>query len=280
MSGPKRNYLPFIKRVALNLPAPGLGLPRLSPTLWDMATGGVTRAHLHDMIIMQGTDTADGSQFTFADQGGLVRMRLGISGKGFLTENLYDYRAFVNGPFCQNSVWDWSRGGRFPYTLRVGQKMRVVIGAGVFGSAVQSYMFNGVRTKDNKPVLLYNVDLTATPPGGVVQRTYQTQYVDCPGDSDVDLYSITLPEWCFFRAVGGVSGSPALEVYDGNGRPFWDTGGNWRHLIDPTASLIELGDGWDLTPGEVLTQEFENLDPLLAAQSILVILRGVLEVGE
>ena len=156
------NYLPFMRREALTVPAVSVPADRVFTNIQNFATGGVLRAHLQDLIIFQGTDTSGGG--SEATDGKLIRMRMAITGRNYLTEQLYDYKAFRDGLRPLNSVWNW----KWPYRIFPGEEIETHVGQGpnsgvASAPTIRSIMFNGVRVVDDEPIMLYGQrDVTAT----------------------------------------------------------------------------------------------------------------------
>ena len=89
------NFLPFARRQNITIPAASGGtLGRVATRFTDLSTGGCVRAHIQDAIIFQGTDWVVGNQYSGSYIGAtnsFVRMRYGVYGKQYFTENFYDY---------------------------------------------------------------------------------------------------------------------------------------------------------------------------------------------
>jgi|GEM_PF-4533325 len=297
------NYLPFARRQVITL-QPSLTSGKMTTggfavtDLSRMSTGSTQRAIVQDIIFNYGMDeypltTADGLAF---------RCRIGIDGRNYMTEDMYDYRVFIDKPLPWASTWDWSCGKRTPYRLYPGQAMKVWMNMSPWDQQAQrqayldiplAAMFNGLQvahgspigTKDGEPILLYGRDhpRNRTDTGLVMLREY-TRF-NCPKESPVDLYSVTVPE-CLsvYALVGTVTAPQIVYIEDGNDRPFWDSR-LFTGIIDQMASAISFGyGGVQIDPDESLRVEIENIAPNLSGSglttTIWVTYRGVLEVDD
>jgi len=277
------NYIPFARRQRLTVPGNTAGTPGRNFTrLADLRPGACKRAHILDAIIWQ----SDGGGKS-GNWGDSLKMRYGINGKNYFTSEFFDYRAFQSGHMPLISCWDWSRdpkhgGRRYPYRIYPGQSVRVMVKyetAQMQGRnrVVPSATFNCVKVRGGAPEQLQTS--LATPPqipAGVVPPLAPiiqapNLILQCPTDSPLDLYSITVGEWSaiFSRAV---------YVLDANERPWWQAA-EWERIIDPlVAPLLLGGQEWTLDPDEVPTFEFENEDDGDAVMDVTI--RGVLEVED
>jgi len=282
------NYLPFARRETVSVLAK-VGARVLvggssSTNLAEFGTGGVRRAILQDLIIFEGDDDT-ASDTAFATDGGLLGARIGIDGKQFLTEALYDYRVMADLMRPNMSCWDWSCGGRYPYRLYPGQKMGVLLGASpqtsvqVDSVSVRAVFFSGRHVKNNEPHHLYHYqDVRRYDAGsGNDLIAMDSPRMKCPMDSPLDLYSVALPEW-----MRTSNDTQIIYIEDGNSRPFWPDR-HWGHILDPPCSPISFGmkNGWAIDPDETIVVELQNGNPTVTtAQDVTVILRGVLEVED
>lgn len=272
------NFLPFARRHDISIPAMSSGLlGRARTNFTNLSTGGCVKAHIQDAIIFQGTDWVEGDEYEQFD-GGLIRMRYGIYGRQYLTENLYDYRIYQDKHRPHVSVWNW----KLPYRLFPGRSMKVRVWPRYYNPTtaqwsnptylnydVRSIMFSGKRVKDDQPILLYGSKMTEGAPSDTNGWMLSGVRLTCPHDSPVDLYSVTNPEWGAWPLD-----SHAIHILDGNDRPFWDNE-HWAHIIDPPISPMNLN--LELTPDETITFEFENVYSPTAIPMV-VIIRGCLEV--
>lgn len=282
------NYLPFQRREVVTVP-PKLAARVLTggfsvTNLSIMATGGTYRAIVQDIIMQQiGADLLeDGSRF--------IRARIGVDGQNYLTEDLYDYRVFMDVGVPLAATWDWSCGGRTPYRLYPGQKMRVLMSRSLLWSQQTgtyppvSVCFNGLKVKHGSPVgtkedveplsLYATLQLPTTAQAGELYELDSVR-MQCPKDSPVDLYSVTVPE-CYSGVAGQI-----VYILDGNDRPFWQPT-TLTNMIDIMASPISLGyGGIVLEPDEKIRVELQNGDVSVTTDTTMwVTYRGVLEVAD
>jgi hypothetical protein len=288
------NYLPFQRREIISVPprkaarvlTNGFSVSNLA----RMATGGTKRAIVQDIIMSaQGRYTGDGVE---------LRMRIGVDGRNYMTEDLYDYRVFPDISHPAKAMWDWSCGQKTPYRIYPGQRMKVLMQRSPFWLLNQttctipmSVMFNGLKvpwgspvgTKDGKPIMLYGTMFPPLGGGPGVSPIALNDLVDvdsprlvCPKDSPVDLYSVTIPE---FGGFGGAVGQ-IVYILDGNERPFWDST-TFVNMLSIAASPISFGYGGVLLdPDETIRVEIENANPTLAINANIAVTltyRGVLE---
>lgn len=275
------NFLPFARRAIIQVPVAVNGRPgEMFTRVSDLGTGGAIRAHLQDVIVEQPIGVLL-PQYDPLTQGGDLRMRIGIHGKGigFLTEELYDYRCYCDGQTPIASVWNWKK----PYRIGPGKKLHVMISAPLVAGATTfngtaSVLFN-CKTADGKPYLLYQAfDFVYNVANFIASQGISLGdcVLNCPSDTELDIFGVSLSGWN--NVV-----SPAVYIMDGDERPFW-TGKTWSRIIDPLATPILLGPEWTMTPGEVLTLDFENWNTAAEVGAnflpVTVTLRGVLEVDD
>jgi len=261
------NFLPFARRQDITVPGATTSPGRVSTRLTDLSAGGGLQAHINDVIIFQGTDTSAGNQFT--GDGGDIRMRMAISGKNYLTENLYDYRVFQNGIRPQCTVWKWKR----PYRLYPGEQLYVLEGdAPVSENEDYSILFSGVRVVDREPIMLHATEMLSEAPGNPVILSGPTLH--CPHDTPIDLYSVSSHVWRVESGAGGFF-SRSIQVFGPDDRPWWQ-GRTWQHVLDPPVAPIILD--VDLDPTQTITFEFENHQT--ASDTLVVIVRGTIEVND
>lgn len=287
------NYLPFQRRETVAVPA-RLAARVLTngftvSNLARMATGGTKRAIVQDILI-----AATGA---YGTTGVALRMRIGVDGRNYMTEDLYDYRVFYDVAFPMKSEWDWSCGQKTPYRLYPGQRMKVLMQRSPYWllnqttcTIPQAVMFNGLKvpwgspvgTKDGEPIMLYGTnfpDLNATALGDLIN--IDSPRLICPKDSPVDLYSVTIPEYEAATVAGAVG--QIIYILDGNERPFWDST-TFTMMLSTLASPISFGYGGVLLdPDETIRVELENADPTASATvpvNVMITYRGVLEVED
>jgi hypothetical protein len=284
-----KNFLPFARKERVIVPRRKADRVQTGgfvvSDLARMATGGTKRAIIHDISIFQDPDLA------YSADPGLIRMRIGIDGRTYLTEDLYDYRVYCDQQHPLWSIWDWSCGKRTPYRLYPGQKMTVLMGHSRmdpnqctdFGNPIAA-MFNGMKvahgspvgTKEGQPILLYGMKLPScleiANPDLMLIESVRFQ---CPRDNPVDLYSVTLAEW-----KGDVDDWP-MCILDGNERPLWDNRMD-SNIINTLVSPISVGyGGLLLEPDETVRVDLENGAAGASEDiNVTIMYRGVLEVDD
>lgn len=284
------NYLPFVRREPVVIPFRQAGRVQTGgfvvSDLARMATGGTRRAIVQDVSIIQETDVA------YSAAPGLIRIRIGVDGRTYMTESLYDYRVYCDQQVPFWSTWDWSCGKRTPYRLYPGQKMMVLMARShnhphrCNGNSIPlAAMFNGMKvahgspvgTKEGEPILLYGMKLPTCQEAAVANELMLIESVrfQCPKEHPVDLYSVTLSEY-----YGSIVDWP-VYILDGNERPFWDNR-MYSGIIDIVSSPISLGyGGVMLDPDETIRVDLENGDPTSTEDiDATVMYRGVLEVDD
>ncbi len=238
------NYLPFQRRETVQVP-PALADRVLTggfavSNLARMATGGTKRAIIQDMIVYAPDDM-------YETVGAALRMRVGVDGRNYMTEDLYDYRVFMDVTHPLKAMWNWSCGGRTPYRLYPGQKMTVLMSPSPYYDTRSrpnvpiSVVFSGLKvpngsqvgTKDGEPFLMYG---TVHPPqtgwvAGELIHIDSPRFL-CPKDGPVDLYSVTLPDY----EIGGTPTGQIVYILVGIERPFWDCT-QWPNML----YSLELG---------------------------------------
>lgn len=290
-----RNFLPFARRERVQVYPSVNGRPQRTRTRFsNLRVGGGLIAHLEDALIWRPDYLDLGMPLTQSFINGFpIKMRVGIDGRGFLTENLYDLRVFKDGTLDGVACWDWSGKDRTrPYRLYPGQFMRAqAIWAGETDFPDGRYyhlpavLFNCVKVTTREPWLLYArsdefVEVTIsrgeyTVPGNVALWSAQ---LHCLKDSPLDIYSVTV-----------ISNDSKVRLWDGVDRPFWDSDYHVR-IIDPVVhkTLLSMGKGseWDLEMDETIIFEFESpvessdLPKGVEYMLVDVVIRGTLEVED
>lgn len=280
------NYLPFQRREIVVVPAKkavrvqtgGFAVSNLA----RMATGGTKRAIIQDLIIY-----SDDAQYH--EMGEQLRIRIGVDGRNYMTEDLYDYRVFADISYPLKAIWDWSCGKKTPYRLYPGQRMKVLMERSIFWSAQRttipiSVQFNCLKVakgspigiKEGEPMMLYGTQtLPVTAQIGDLHEI-DSPHLFCPNDAPVDIYSVTIAEKVLNHAHNQL-----VYILDGNERPFWDST-TYNDMINILASPISFGyGGVRLDPDETIRLEIENADPAATGNvNIVVTYRGVLEVDD
>lgn len=286
-----RNFLPFGRSANLVIPAGELTAEysrprRIATKISDLGTGGYVRAHLQDVMISIASAASD--EFITP-----LQMRMGIYGQSYLTEDFYDYKVYEDGVFPSHPVWNWGK----PYRLHPGEYLRVQMGpTGPEGLGddppahhewwpMAGVQFNGVKVETGEPSMLYDIKELAKVELAELATTFSPLelgdvQLDCPKDSAIDLYSMTLNMMELNAADAMV---PRLVfVKDHNDRSFWMRR-EARGWIQLTSTPILLGEEWTLTPNETITFEFQPYAQGTGNQSPLeinVLLRGAMEVED
>ena len=283
-----KNYLPFIRRESLTL-EPNIGSkvligPLAATSLTRLATGGGYRAVIQDLVIFEGDEDTNPS-IPNTGHGGMIKVRIGIDGRGFFTEHLYDYRVYQDKTRSLWSVWDWSMGGRYPYRLYPGQHMLVELGAPADSDMdTRAVMFNGLQydSQDKaEPIMLYGMEYSASSGSETDLWSVSTRRLQCPSTGPVDLYSITTSSFEFKGSGTNLPGTQPVVVRDGFERLFWERRPTWGFMIDPPSSPISLGaEGWVLDPDESVVVQARNGNPSASTQTLTICVRGVLEVED
>jgi len=280
---PERNFLPFARQQKITLPAAtdAAGPSVVSTRLSDLTTAGCIKAHVNDAMICL-TDNA--GFFEGGDDGPRIRMRYGVDGRGYETEEPYDWRCFEDGHVPIGvGCWRWSGVNRDkPYRIFPGEYLRTLIeytrGAQSAVTRYPAVLFNGAVATGNRagePQFLYEAKREVIPAGAGVERVeIFDSFLKCPQDGAVDLHSVTFPYWEFLS-------TRKYYIEDAQDRPFWPVR-EWERIVDPIATTILLndrpggGDEYSLDPDQTLTFNFENWDG--TDYEARVTIRGVLEV--
>lgn len=257
-----KNYMPFARREEVTVPAGG----RVATSITALSIGGGIRSYLGDMALEK-NDTSTRPY---------LQARIGILGKGYLTEGFYPYQMFCNGTVNESGAWRFPR----PYRLYPGQRMKakfVFPDTNAVPNSQALYrpgiMFSGVRLKDGRPILLYDSNVDAEPAQNAA-FLLAGDNLQCPADSPVDLYSVTGPVTYIPYAPGIVG--VQLQIWGPDDRAWWDDP-TWANITCPPSTLIDLDKPeWILDPKDTITVEFQsgeatNID-------VVVTLRGSYEV--
>jgi hypothetical protein len=294
------NYLPFLRRDIINVPprkadrvaTGGFAVSDLA----RMATGGTQRAIVQELIIHPYGDDV----YPYSGPNSTpIRIRIGVDGRTYMTEDLYDFTVYFDRGMPLSSVWDWSCGKKTPYRLYPGQRMTVRMEPSYLMQQLQnnfvipvSVMFNCMKvpsgspvgTKDGEPMMLYgNILPNVANAANADLLLIDSVHLNCPKDSPVDIYSVTLPECFVLELIGGAATAQRVHILDGNERPFWDSD-QYTHTIDILASPITFGyGGCVLDPDETIRVDLEDYGGGVGdTQNIpmWVTYRGVLEVED
>jgi hypothetical protein len=287
------NYLPFARKELVVVPARKADRVQTGgfavTDIARMATGGTRRVIIHDITVQQPRQDA---YWPFAKgDDNLIRIRIGVDGRNYLTEDLYDWRVFADQQVPGCSVWDWSCGKRTPYRLYPGQKMSVMMAPSpsapfqVANVVPLAAMFNGMKvrhgspvgTKEGEPILLYGMKV---PTAAETYSTSELMLIEsmrfqCPRDNPVDLYSVSLSEYDLYTEDW------PIYITDGNDRPLWDNR-TYTNIINTIVSPISMGyGGLLLEPDETLRIDLENgMTSNNDDLTVAIMYRGVLEVDD
>lgn len=281
-----KNYLPFQRRETVVVP-PAKAARVLTggfnvTNIARMASGSTHRAIVQDIIVYS-------PDSRYVGMGLGMRMRVGVDGRNYLTEDLYDYRMFADVGHPLKAIWDWSCGKKTPYRLYPGQRMKVLMERSPFWTAQRSQipisvMFNGLKvpwgsevgTKEGEPMMLYGTSFIPAAAQPAELFAIESPRLFCPQDSPVDLYSVTIPEGVFSTANNQI-----VYILDGNERPFWDST-QYNDMLNTLMSAASFGyGGVALEPDETIRVEIENGDVAVTTNTnIVVTYRGVLEVED
>jgi hypothetical protein len=256
------NYLPIIKYARLA----AAGGTRQAPVRVDLDLGG-QRAYLTDVSFFKTIGTMNNPGWALLTVGSVLA-RIGIYGKGLLTEDFYPIGLFSTKPRQEFGVWEFPK----PYRLFPGERLSAMVtygaGAGLQGlqrnCTVPAVQFNAVRLLDNRPLLLH--DNANARMGGVAATSIRlvSENLQCPTDSPIDIYS------CVFQPTAA-----AYMIYGPDGRKWWDDPA-WPFLFDSYGYLMDLNKPeWVLELGQSFYCEF--ITPA-AACDLSIVLRGQVEV--
>jgi len=259
------NYLPFVKREVINVAASGRGFIHIP----FMGSTENIRKIIGDVTVYEATKVD------------YINMRMGITGRGYLTEDFYKACVYCNAhrPFTQ--TWKFPK----PYRIKPGQRMTVRQTARATTAAVKGVMFNGIRLDNQQPVILHDSTDTAIAAGTFF--TLNDTTLQCPHDTPIDLYSFTSSENISDDADGISTIVGEIQIYGPDDREWFEMtsqvvpapAGSLAHWVSPIVTPIELGEGrgWILDPGEAITFDFEN-DSTQTASNVEVTVRGSYEV--
>jgi hypothetical protein len=213
---------------------------------------------------------------------GTARMlcRVGWLGKGYLLEEMIPIGLYNNKSRPLVSVWNFPK----PYRIFPGEGLRVFLTPASATNKFQAVMFNGVKVSDQTAKLLYNSNGILT--NNTTQVVLEGDGLNCPADSPVDIYSVTVSEWTLATLTG--TNAMQVQIFGPDSRDWFipssqipnPANNHLRHRwIQPAVSLFGLGEerGWVQNRGETLIIEFENADAE-TDRTVIATLRGSLEV--
>lgn len=286
-----KNYLPFARRVYLTVPAG----TRRSILREQFSSGMGNRTFLSDVAIdMIYSRSAD--QYSYAWQFGRllterVSMRMGIFGYPYLTEDLYPIALFNDSPMEEVGVWRLPK----PYTIFPGERLKARVQFSPGGAVAPlpdapydgtyatwpSIAFHGVRHDNKRPIVLYDTfpstfdgnDVFVNPPLGT-PVILDGERLQCPKETAVDIYAVKNP----VCSDGQQGQFPGVQIWSPDGRKWWEDD-RWPLVLFPTFVIKNLrGPEWVLDSSETLQIEFENLNGYAFDSTLMVTLRGQLEV--
>ena len=266
-----KNYLPFVRRQYIEVAAGARGYSRLP--LFNAGQG--------DRVIIQDMWTVTGVSGGSWGSTSPITARIGILGYKYMTEDFISLNTWHNGerPLC--SCWKFAK----PYRLYPGQRLRVLLTkSGAYSTTrFGGVMFNGLRERDNKPIMLYDGDEELGGAGAIAQLNGVT--LECPSDSSVLLYSMTIPEFQYNIASAV---APIVQVIGPDEREWFEAEAydvaapaSLRYgMIAPEVSPIDLGEknGWVLPVGQTITMELEVPADYEGTPGVWFTIRGSIEV--
>lgn len=280
-----KNFLPFARRDVININNTG---NNFATSITALSIGGGVKAHLGDLSISM---PFQNRTLATTEWSTLPPCRIGILGKGYLTESFYATPIFNNGTVNETGVWKFPK----PYRLYPGERMKakfVFPAAAVYeltpGDKQVYYrpavQFNCRRVKDNEPVLLYDAYIDASPGRGA-NILLNGDNLQCPADSPIDIYSVIgpTPPAPYWYGIDPEA-CPSFQIWGPDDRSWWDDP-TWIQVTTPPNGLVDLNKPeWVLDPKEPITVEFLWPIPLQNSElenqdfDITVTLRGSLEV--
>lgn len=235
------NYLPFVKRQIVDIPA----APRKGHLHLSAMAMGPGRTILQDLSVGQLTmynEYPPNQSGQTADDTGrnTFMMRYGWDKRGYLLEDLHPYGSFVNAGKSMVPVWKFIR----PYRMDPGEQLTATIICGgrfslskIPTDSYPALVFNGVRVKDNQPIQLYDVARDVTAAGTEVALADST--LKCPADSSVLLYSVAMQNtWDLsVNTIGATQDHPnRVQIFGPGGR-------EWFHWEQPVTPVIPITAG-------------------------------------
>jgi hypothetical protein len=285
-----KNYLPFVHRGVLQVPAHTIGndYPAYArdPVAFGSLDIGVQsggRAILQDLCIYATpTDPQEGTLVP-----GTLGLKLGWLGKGYLTRKHMPLDVMADGSIEIYHSWTLPR----PYRLFSKERLTARFkGVGSQHPDIGSYCgisFDGIRTATQEPYFLH--DAYRPLKDAETEAVLDALTLRAPHDSDIDIYSVGV----YPNPLEGARSLtlPGLQI-EGPGRRTWFKSGsqemgltNYDSLealwwLTPWTSLIKLGeeDGWFMHYGQGLLADIRNWNEFTV--DIVVTLRGCLEVDD
>lgn len=266
-----RNYLPFIKRQRITIPA-GADPSTLATSfssIVELSTPGGLRTYLTDCYVYP-----DDANRTYV--GG--DMRIGVTGRSYNTAEFYPNYTFYDGTIKETGCWRFAK----PYRIFPGDRLKVreTYPSGSDRFRVRSgVVFSGIRISDNTPILIYQTADEYVADAGAY--LFDKDTMKCPDDSPVDLYAIisNIPRQMYPLHFAGL-GTPnySLMVWGPDGRQWWDDP-TWTNLLFLDSHVIDLNKPeWVMDPEETLVFEFRYVDSAQSDLYLWITIRGSYEV--
>ena len=263
-----KNYLPFARRQVVTLDN---SANRFSTRITDLSIGGGVRAHLGDLCVAA----------TYAS-GTTPNMRIGILGKGYLTEGFYTAQLHNTGTTNEYGVWEFTK----PYRLYPGERLKAKFewrSNDPFNSSAKqpiyrpAVTFFGKRVKDGHPINLYDSYVDAVPTVGQSYLLFGDN-LQCPADTPVDLYKMIGPTCAYPHMPWQYdAANPSFQIWGPDDRAWWDDP-TWTQITVPPVTLINLNKPeWVLDPKDTVTIEFDW--PSTLTRYVVVTLRGSMEIA-
>jgi hypothetical protein len=273
----QRNYLPFIRRQRLDIPAQALagsiGLNFSSIPL--LATEGGIRAHLTDAYVYPDVDNR--TDLVFEN----FRMRMGLTTQSYFTEQFYPIGMYQDGVTHETGCWRFAK----PYRIYPGDRLRVqerypTGWDDAYDVTYPAVIFTGKRLDNGDPILLYECLQSVADAG--TAPVFQADTLRCPAETPVDLYSVVTNVPRTLLTDGGGTIRPTtsfgLMIWGPDGRQWWDDG-TWTQLMNLNGYVMDLRKlEYELRPDQTLVFEFERIGQDLTARTLWITVRGSYEV--
>jgi hypothetical protein len=262
----QKNYLPFIRRQRLTVPATAAVNSVHFSSIPQLATEGGVRAHLTDAYVF-------GAGATF-------NMRMGLTTQSYFTEQFYPSSMFHDGVMHETGCWRFAK----PYRIFPGDRLRVqVVAPGNRNDLVGSpaVIFSGIRLDTNEPILLYDMqDSTDLTPNGTFLFNRET--LRCPAETPIDLYSVTVapPSELLDIRTDTITqpNGVAVMIWGPDGRQWWDSAA-WTQLFTINSHVIDLRKvEFELLPEETMVFEFLKIAASQSDVDLWITVRGSYEV--
>lgn len=270
-----KNYLPFIRRQRITIPAEASAsaINTYFSSISELSTSGGLRTHLTDCYVYP--DNSSRGDLT------TMQMRMGVTGRSYLTTQFYPLYEFMDGTVKETGCWRFAK----PYRVYPGDRLKARLtytdqtAQQINHKIHPSIVFSGVRAFDSKPILLYQS--ADNFPSENAAYLFDEDTMRCPDDSPVDLYAVTttLPGWMYNVNFQGVQGhNVGLMIWGPDGRQWWDDP-TWENLLFLDSHVIDLRKPeWVLNPEETLVFEFRRTGVAASDEILWITVRGSYEV--